>query len=1090
MRPQETPEHFQCSAISDPYGNTIHLAYENDRLLLIEDSVGRVIKPRYDANGYIRAFEVKNAAVRGRWVTFRSYSYDADGNLSAAADAEGNLTEYWYRDHLLTEERQPGGLLAHFRYDKFDRCIETWCDHGSGRDPALADDLPTELADRTPIKGMYHCKVEYFEDGQRSVVNSREERRFENGAHGGLLFGTTGSAIHTHERDNHGYVTCYVDPNAERWETSRDVNHRVLETTNPLGQSTRREYRADGQLIRQTSPLGHWLEFEYDQVGGCSVIRDSMGTLLQVSRESRGLPVQYIFPNGGAAHCDYDAHGNRIRVVEPNGDTKHIAFDYLGRAVEFTDARGQVTRYHYDRRGLLARVDAPNGLTTLLEYDAQSRLCRHTDPAQRVHRFEYGGADILCRAIRPDGTTIRYGLDWEGSLVSVERTGGLTWRYQRDSSGLVVSEQSPDGRLTRYRNDACGRVIEELRSSGARTTFEYDPAGRLLSREYSDNTKDEFEYDADGHLVRATSSNGVQCLFKYDPRGRRVEEQVEAPTHSFAVEREFDQGYEPIRVDGPEGNYSIRRDPMGRPQRIELASGWWCESRYDYKGREHERSTPGGLQLQVRFDPRDRVAQQTMQGPSTSMERRWSWDPGDRLLGGFDNGTPFYATHDELGQLVRSEAHGLVEEFRTTPDFELILDGKTTLLSGGRAEQFGDVHYTYDADGQVVSRTRLSTGEQQILEWSDRGQLSKITDGAGNQTRYEYDAFDRRIAESVVDPQNRLVRERHFAWNYFKLTRVATRELTGGTIQEQSRQILYSDQTHEPIATAIDGDWHSLVTDLQRRPMWEFDGHGHGSDHTYDALGNSRSSQPLRLAGQFADDTGLTYNLHRYYDAASGRFISPDPIGPMGGLNAYAFAENRFLTEIDPSGLARPSTTVITTTGGGTSTGHSQGYHTANDSNGNYSGGVGSLPPAFPPLGGTYTGPNQCGEVEALNNMFAGLDPNNPDHREAIRARAQEIQSITPTRDNRDGSAGATIPPCMYCTQRLAHLSDVSGVNLFERVTPPTNGGSPVRNVGPTNAQRIRESGVPSAFPYSVTYPPGGGSAVVTRGDGTTVAFS
>ena len=61
--------------------------------------------------------------------------------------------------------------------------------------------------------------------------------------------------------------------------------------------------------------------------------------------------------------------------------------------------------------------------------------------------------------------------------------------------------------------------------------------------------------------------------------------------------------------------------------------------------------------------------------------------------------------------------------------------------------------------------------------------------------------------------------------------------------------------------------------------------------------------QPLRLQGQYLDSvTGLCYNRFRYYDPLIGRFISPDPIGLLGGLNTYRYAPNVF-SWIDPFGL-------------------------------------------------------------------------------------------------------------------------------------------------------------------------------------------
>ncbi len=59
------------------------------------------------------------------------------------------------------------------------------------------------------------------------------------------------------------------------------------------------------------------------------------------------------------------------------------------------------------------------------------------------------------------------------------------------------------------------------------------------------------------------------------------------------------------------------------------------------------------------------------------------------------------------------------------------------------------------------------------------------------------------------------------------------------------------------------------------------------------------------MQGQYLDrETGLHYNLFRYYDADSMHFISPDPIGLAGGLNLYQYAPNA-LGWVDPLGLSK-----------------------------------------------------------------------------------------------------------------------------------------------------------------------------------------
>ncbi len=61
----------------------------------------------------------------------------------------------------------------------------------------------------------------------------------------------------------------------------------------------------------------------------------------------------------------------------------------------------------------------------------------------------------------------------------------------------------------------------------------------------------------------------------------------------------------------------------------------------------------------------------------------------------------------------------------------------------------------------------------------------------------------------------------------------------------------------------------------------------------------------LRYQGQLYDaETGLYYNRHRYYDAESGQYLSPDPIGLNGGINLYSYVSNP-LSWIDPLGLCK-----------------------------------------------------------------------------------------------------------------------------------------------------------------------------------------
>ena len=63
-------------------------------------------------------------------------------------------------------------------------------------------------------------------------------------------------------------------------------------------------------------------------------------------------------------------------------------------------------------------------------------------------------------------------------------------------------------------------------------------------------------------------------------------------------------------------------------------------------------------------------------------------------------------------------------------------------------------------------------------------------------------------------------------------------------------------------------------------------------------------NRKYRYSGKLRDDsTGLYYYEYRYYAPFIGNWLSPDPLGPVDGLNLYRFVRNNPMRFVDPDGL-------------------------------------------------------------------------------------------------------------------------------------------------------------------------------------------
>ncbi|EBX0303158.1 hypothetical protein DQT12_20870 [Salmonella enterica subsp. enterica serovar Reading] len=218
----------------------------------------------------------------------------------------------------------------------------------------------------------------------------------------------------------------------------------------------------------------------------------------------------------------------------------------------------------------------------------------------------------------------------------------------------------------------------------------------------------------------------------------------------------------------------------------------------------------------------------------------------------------------------------------------------------------GRDRYGYNEWGELTTR------RDQQLEWNAQGQLTRVISG-NTETHYGYDALGRRIRKAMYGRHTgHTARSRtDFVWEGFRL-------LQENVQQQGWRTYLYdAEQPYTPVASVTGkGEsrqvwyYHTDVTGTLQEVtaadgtlVWAGYIRGFGENAADISNSGAYFHQPLRLPGQYFDDeTGLHYNLFRYYAPECGRFVSQDPIGLKGGINLYSYAPNP-LSWIDPLGL-------------------------------------------------------------------------------------------------------------------------------------------------------------------------------------------
>ncbi|WP_437950815.1 RHS repeat-associated core domain-containing protein [Sorangium sp. So ce296] len=1094
------------SRIVDRYGNEVRLTYEGTRLSQVLDSAGRIVRVRRHPDGRIAAFEVKNASAQGRWTSFRTYRYGERGDLAAAIDAAGHEHRYEYdEEHRLTRRREPGGLVAHFRYDDRGRCVETWCER-PGND-ALDREVPDTLDDgETKANGFCHVKIEdhgVFVE----VITSRSQRRVEGNRLDKADKVIWHGSVHSYRFDAAGNVLEYQDALGHAWRCERDEVGRLRAVVDPTGARTEYVYDEQGAIAEMRDALGEFARYERNAQGDVAAVFDELGPVVAFRYDERGLLVEAVLPNGGVTRMEYDALGNRVAVFEPDGSARRIRYDFLGRVTSFVDERGFETFYVYDVCDRLVSVRRPSGATDGYGYDADGRLSRIVDADGRATTLRWGGIGVVTEVVRPDGSSVRYFHDREQDLVRVVNEVGEEHRYVRRGEGRVVEEHTFDGRRIAYRHDGMGRIVE-IRDGAGRVELAYDPCGRLVERSFSDGRSDEISYDPLGRMERIASGD-VTCEYARDARGRVVRETVTRGSQRTATETAYDALGKAVRTSGPFGAMDIARDVMGRPVEVSFGDAGALRLGYDPAGNLVERALPAGGRIAEAVTPDGLLAWVKVMSPKAgpavrpgepawvgprplgvTFARGYGWSPAGLLgaVGDGVGGSSLELPRDGNGMIVaRQRAAGarreVLEGFRHGPSGELHDSGSQRRYGpGGRLLSRGGVTFAYDDGGRATSKT-AGDGRSWRFDWGDGDLLQAVWLPDGRVVRFVYDPFARRLEKRVE--KDRVVESiTRYAWSGDALVH-EVRERTGAgdapIVEERAYAVL--PEAPLPLADRVRRGEHAEVRYYVEAPngMPEALLTGDGAlVGTVEASlfgrveGEQAGLTPLRFPGQYADEeTGLYYNRYRYYDAETGQYLSPEPIRLEGSLREYVYAKGSptdfiDLDALNPDAIPMQGTVTGVTSEGKQITGMGTSGYDPDWKSNLHEAVKDALPKssAVPKQGKFDRNPALCAEPKAMSDYLKQweqatgkrIDTKTEEGRKNLQQALKDTKNIEAKWDG-DGQIKQA---CPNCSQTLPRLWKLAGLDPND----PEHGLTKKMPAGGTSAVSPPEWGKPFREDY------------------------
>ena len=600
----------------------------------------------------------------------------------------------------------------------------------------------------------------------------------------------------------------------------------------------------------------------------------------------------------------------------------------------------------YQADGMTVREQVlPNGSRLAYGFDDESRSVSVTQSTSvgeensTVKCYTYG----LVTELHSGNNIVKYTYDAKRRIQKVELNGVPIVDYSYDILDATEETEASMRCTTYLPSDAKIITTTELGGTQVREIKKFDNEDNA-----EPSTTISLEYDARGNMTKRHSTSSRETTFEefiygeLDVPTKYTHSKVRNGNTDIVVDEEYKYCYDGLlsekierRADDSSVTYKYTYgETSGRRLQSIAVQDIVIRPKIDHLGRYVGKETDRSEAMIMK----DRIAYRKVGDHATNQVSSMSFKDGrffnytydemGNITAVCENGELVVRyTYDDLCRLVREDNKRLnktvVFVYDNNGNILVRREYNFTLMSQERLAETAETPetflYAYNGDRMVSFDGKDCTYNDmgcptiylgKSMEWDAYGRLTKIGD---DEVKFVYDAFGKRIYKTkdghstryVYNSDGNLIYQEHRSVGvsfYYDHTGVMGMKYNGNIY-------FYRKNAQGDIIGLVDSNGDLIVS------------------YVYDAWGNHRvkagtvdisnlavynahvgNVNPFRYRGYYFDtETGFYYLPARYYDPATGRFISQDDhayLDPetINGLNLYAYCLNNPVMCFDPTG--------------------------------------------------------------------------------------------------------------------------------------------------------------------------------------------